>query len=307
VAEHEHVHLPGADHIHPHVHSADHEHVHVQRIRHSHADLAHGRPPRPPLGEPILVCSGIRYRYLDRFVALDGVDLTVHRGERLALLGANGCGKSTLLKILDGLIFPSAGTVTAYGEPVTEESLEDEQMNAGFRSRIGFVFQNSDAQVFSPTVREELSFGPLQLGLDRAEVVSRVEDVLELLQIGELADRAPFQLSGGQKKRVAIGTVLAMNPEVLLFDEPTAALDPRTAEWLTGLIEDLAEAGKTIVLATHDLDSLERIADRCVVFSEQHRIVAEGTPAQVLGQRELLLEVNLIHQHTQLPVPIYAH
>jgi len=281
--------------------------VHVQRIRHSHADSVHGRPPLRRHDEPILVCAQVRYSYLDRFVALDGVDLTVYRGEKLALLGANGCGKSTLLKILDGLIFPSAGTVTAYGEPVTEETLEDEQMNAGFRSRIGFVFQNSDAQVFSPTVREELSFGPLQLGLDRAEVVSRVEDVLELLQIGELADRAPFQLSGGQKKRVAIGTVLAMNPEVLLFDEPTAALDPRTAEWLTGLIEDLAEAGKTIVLATHDLDSLERIADRCVVFSEQHRIVAEGTPAEVLGQRELLLEVNLIHQHTQLPVPIYAH
>lgn len=307
MAEHEHGHLSGADHVHPHLHSADHEHVHLQRIRHSHADSAHGRSPRPPQGEPILVCSDVRYSYLDRFVALDGVDLTVHRGERLALLGANGCGKSTLLKILDGLIFPSAGTVTAYGEPVTEDSLEDEQMNAGFRSRVGFVFQNSDAQVFSPTVREELSFGPLQLGLARAEVVNRVEDVLELLQIGHLADRAPFQLSGGQKKRVAIGTVLAMNPEVLLFDEPTAALDPRTSEWLTGLIEDLAEAGKTIVLATHDLDSLERIADRCVVFSEEHRIVAEGTPAEVLGRRDLLLEVNLIHQHTQLPVPIYAH
>jgi cobalt/nickel transport system ATP-binding protein len=284
------------------------EHVHVQQIRHSHAESVHGRPPLGrPLGEPILVCAGLTYSYLDRFVALDGVDLTVHRGEKLALLGANGCGKSTLLKILDGLIFPSGGTFTAYGEPVTEDSLEDEQMNAGFRSRIGFVFQNSDAQVFSPTVREELSFGPLQLGLDRAEVVNRVEDVLELLQIRELADRAPFQLSGGQKKRVAIGTVLAMNPEVLLFDEPTAGLDPRTAEWLTGLIEDLAEAGKTIVLATHDLDSLERIADRCVVFSEAHRIVAEGTPAEVLGRRDLLLEVNLIHQHTQLPVPIHTH
>jgi cobalt/nickel transport system ATP-binding protein len=156
-------------------------------------------------------------------------------------------------------------------------------------------------------VREELSFGPLQLGLDRDEVSRRIADVMELLQITELADRAPFQLSGGQKKRVAIGTVLAMNPEVLLFDEPTAALDPRTSEWLTGLIEDLAEAGKTIVLATHDLDSLERIADRCVVFGEDHRIVAEGTPAEVLGQRDLLLEVNLIHLHTQLPVPVYAH
>ena len=295
-----------AEHEHAEVHGDGHEHVHVQQIRHSHGDSVHGRPPRRPRGEPILVCSGVHYRYLDRFVALDGVDLNVYRGEKLALLGANGCGKSTLLKILDGLIFPTAGTVTAYGEPVTEDSLEDEQMNAGFRSRIGFVFQNSDAQVFSPTVREELSFGPLQLGLDRAEVRKRVEDVLQLLQIEQLADRAPFQLSGGQKKRVAIGTVLAMNPEVLLFDEPTAALDPRTSEWLTGLIEDLAGAGKTVVLATHDLDSLERLADRCVVFSEAHRIVAEGTPAELLERRELLLEVNLIHQHTQLPVPIYA-
>jgi cobalt/nickel transport system ATP-binding protein len=299
VAEHEH------EHVHEHVQA--HEHVHVQQIRHVHPESVHGRPPRPPQGEPILVCKDVRYSYLDRFVALNGVDLTVHRGEKLALLGANGCGKSTMLKILDGLIFPTSGTVTAYGQPVTEDSLEDEQMNAGFRSRIGFVFQNSDAQVFSPTVRDELSFGPLQLGMEREEIAARIEDVLRLLEIEELADRAPFQLSGGQKKRVAIGTVLAMNPEVLLFDEPTAALDPRTSEWLTGLIEDLAEAGKTIVLATHDLDSLERIADRCVVFSEDHRIVAEGTPADVLAQRELLLDVNLIHLHTQLPVPVYQH
>ena len=251
-------------------------------------------------GADLLVCRNLHYRYLERFVALDGVDLTVRRGEKLALLGANGCGKSTLLKILDGLIFPDSGTFTAFGAPVTEDTLEDEQMNAGFRSRIGFVFQNSDAQVFSPTVREELAFGPLQLGMDRAAAASRVADVLSLLDIAELADRAPFQLSGGQKKRVAIGTVLAVNPEVLLFDEPTAALDPRTAEWLTGLIEDLAGAGKTVVLATHDLDSLDRLADRCVVFSEQHQIVAEGSPAHVLAQRDLLLGVNLIHEQTRL-------
>jgi cobalt/nickel transport system ATP-binding protein len=257
--------------------------------------------PDSPQHQPILVCEDLHYRYLDRFVALAGVDLTVHRGEKLALLGANGCGKSTLLKILDGLIFPDRGTVTAYGQPLTEDSLEDEQLNAGFRSRVGFVFQNSDAQVFSPTVREELSFGPLQLGLSADEVTARVQDVLHLLEITDLADRAPFQLSGGQKKRVAIGSVLSMNPEVLLFDEPTAALDPRTAEWLTGLIEDLAMAGKTIVLATHDLESLERLADRCMVFSEQHRIVADGPPAEVLAQRDLLLQVNLIHQHTKLP------
>ena len=255
----------------------------------------------PPEGGPILVCTDLSYRYLGKFEALAGVSLSIGQGEKVALLGANGCGKSTLLKILDGLVFPDTGTYTAFGEPVTEDTLEDEGMNTGFRSRIGFVFQNSDAQVFSPTVREELAFGPLQLGLDRTETATRVGDVLRMLDIEDLADRAPFQLSGGQKKRVAIGTVLAMNPEVLLFDEPTAALDPRTAQWLTELIEDLSEAGKTIVLATHDLDSLDRLADRCIVFAEDHTILAEAAPADLMGDRALLIEANLILPRARLP------
>lgn len=249
------------------------------------------------------MCTDLSYRYLGKFDALAGVSLTVARGEKVALIGANGCGKSTLLKILDGLIFPDTGTYTAFGEPVTEDTLEDEQMNMGFRSRMGFVFQNSDAQVFSPTVRDDLAFGPLQLGLDRTEVATRVEDALGLLGIDDIAERAAFQLSGGQKKRVAIGTVLVMNPEVLLFDEPTAALDPRTSEWLTELIEDLANAGKTIVLATHDLDSLYRLADRCIVFSEDHTILADGTPTDILGNRSLLTQANLIHARARLPSP----
>jgi cobalt/nickel transport system ATP-binding protein len=241
------------------------------------------------------VCRDLTYRYLGKFDALSGVSLTVWGGEKVALLGANGCGKSTLLKVLDGLVFPDSGTYTAFGEPVTEDALEDEQMNMGFRSRVGFVFQNSDSQVFSPTVREELAFGPLQLGLDRAEAAHRVGDVLCLLDIEDLADRAPFQLSGGQKKRVAIGSVLVMNPEVLLFDEPTAALDPRTSEWLTALIEDLAAAGKTIVLATHDLGNLDRLSDRCVVLGEDHTVFAEGATEEILEDRPMLLRANLIH------------
>ena len=251
--------------------------------------------------DALLTCTDLHYAYLGKFPALAGVSLEISTGEKLALLGANGCGKSTLLKILDGLIFPDQGVYRAFGEPITEDSLEDEQMNTGFRSRVGFVFQNSDAQVFSPTVRDEIAFGPLQLGLDQHAVVQRVDDVLNLLSITEIADRAPFQLSGGQQKRVAIGTVLAMNPQVLLFDEPTAALDPRTAEWLTALIEDLAAAGKTIVLATHDLASLDRLADRCVVMGEDHRIIAQGAPAEVLDDRSMLLAANLIHERTRLP------
>jgi cobalt/nickel transport system ATP-binding protein len=248
----------------------------------------------------VFSCRDLEYSYLDRFPALAGVSLDVVRGEKLALLGANGCGKSTLLKVLDGLVFPTAGTFHAFGEPVTEAALEDEQFSRGFRARVGFVFQNSDAQVFSPSVLEEVAFGCLQMGLSREETLDRVSDVLRMLGISELADRAPFQLSGGQKKRVAIASVLVMNPEVLLFDEPTAALDPRTQRWLAELILELNAAGKTIVLATHDLEALRLIADRALVLGEDHTVVRDGTPAELLADRSLLLAVNQIHERTRI-------
>jgi cobalt/nickel transport system ATP-binding protein len=246
----------------------------------------------------LLELERVSYSYLRRFPALDRVSLCIRAGEKVALLGANGCGKSTLLKLLDGLIFPDAGRYTAFGTEVTEDALEEEEFNGSFRSRVGFIFQNSDAQVFSPTVREEIAFGPLNLAMAAEEVEERVADTLDMLGIADIADRAPYQLSGGQKKRVAIASVLVMNPQVLLFDEPTAALDPRTQQWLLELIVALNESGKTIVLATHDLERLDMVADRCVVFSEGHRIVAEGTPGEILGDRDLLLGVNLIHEHT---------
>jgi len=263
-----------------------------------------------PSAEPLLVCRDLSYRYLGRFPALEGVSLTVDRGEKVALLGANGCGKSTLLKLLDGLLFADSGTYHAFGAAVTEDSLEDEQLSRAFRSRVGFVFQNSDAQVFSPTVREEIAFGPLNMGMTPEVVEARVDDTLRMLDIEALADRAPYQLSGGEKKRVAIASVLVMNPEVLLFDEPTAALDPRTQQWLVELIVELNGAGKTIVLATHDLDTLHLLADRCVVFSEDHRVAAEGTPSDVLADRHLLLSANLVHAHSHVhsdSEPLHAH
>jgi cobalt/nickel transport system ATP-binding protein len=266
-----------------------------------HATIASGDVAPLPSDAPsdaIFVCRNLAYSYLDRFPALVDVSLDVMRGERVALLGANGCGKSTLLKVLDGLVHPSAGTFHAFGQLVTEDNLEDEQFSMGFRSRVGFVFQNSDTQVFSPSVREEIAFGCLQLGMDKAEVLVRVSDVMNMLDIADLAERAPFQLSGGQKKRVAIASVLVMNPDVIIFDEPTAGLDPRTQEWLTELIAELHTAGKTVVLATHDLEALERLADRCLVFSEAHTLVATGAPRAILADRELLMSVNLIHAHS---------
>lgn len=248
--------------------------------------------------EPLLVADGLSYSYLERFPALEEVSLEVARGQRLALLGANGCGKSTLLKILAGLIFADRGSYLAFGEEVNAEKLEDEQFSAGFRSRVGFVFQNTDAQVFSPTVREEIAFGPLQLGLEPDEIETRMSGVTAMLEIGDLIERAPYQLSAGQKKRVAIASVLVMNPELLLFDEPAAGLDPRSRQWLLELMNELAGAGKTIVFATHELDQLEWIADRCLVLSEQHRSLAAGAPAEILADRELLLAANLVHEHT---------
>ena len=245
----------------------------------------------------VFVVDDVKYRYLDRFVALAGVSLTVRAGERVALLGANGCGKSTMLKLLAGLIVPERGTVHAFGTELTEAALDDDQFGRGFRARVGFVFQSSDAQLFSPTVRDEVSFGPLHLGFECSEVEQRVDDVLALLDIAELAERAPYQLSGGEKKRVAIASVLVTNPDVLLFDEPTAGLDPRTQAWFCDLVVELRRAGKTIVCATHDLAALDQLADRCVVFSEEHRIVDAGSPAEILADVSLLETANLVHVH----------
>ena len=204
----------------------------------------------------VFVVDDVKYRYLDRFVALAGVSLTVRAGERVALLGANGCGKSTMLKLLAGLIVPESGTVHAFGTELTEAVLDDDQFGRAFRARVGFVFQSSDAQLFSPTVRDEVSFGPLHLGFECSEVEQRVDDVLALLDIAELADRAPYQLSGGEKKRVAIASVLVTNPDVLLLDEPTAGLDPRTQDLFRALIEERQSLKTRNDVPNHELQRL---------------------------------------------------
>ena len=183
------------------------------------------------------------------------------------------------MKILDGLVFPDAGTYSAFGSEITEDVLEDEQFNQAFRSRVGFVFQNTDAQVFSPTVRDEIAFGPLNMGLDPDEAAGRVNDLLALLDIVDLADRAPYQLSGGQKKRVAIASVLVMNPQILLFDEPTASLDPATKTWLLDLLGELNRSGKTLIVATHDVHTIEALNGRCLVLDQDHTMSYDGNLA----------------------------
>jgi cobalt/nickel transport system ATP-binding protein len=243
------------------------------------------------------VLAGATHTYGAGICALDGIDLTIESGQHVAIVGANGSGKSTLLKMLDGLVFCSAGSIIANGHPLTEDALEEPPLRHEFRSRVGFVFQDADVQLFCNTVFDELAFGPLQLGLAPDEVRARVAQVAAALRIEKLLDRAPYTLSGGEKKRVAIASVMTMRPRVLLMDEPTNALDPRSQVWLLDVLAEWKAEGRTVVIATHDLSAAAESCERMVVLSEEHRVVADGTPDEVLGQRDLLLSVNLIHEH----------
>jgi cobalt/nickel transport system ATP-binding protein len=238
----------------------------------------------------------ITYKYNNQ-IALKDISLTIRTGERIAVLGANGSGKSTLLKILDALYFPQSGTVRAFGEVLTEEALQDEARAFAFRRRVGLVFQDPDAQLFSPTVWDEVTFAPLHLGLPKNEVIERAEWAMELLNITKLRDRAPHRLSGGEKKKVALASVLSLRPDVWLLDEPTASLDPRSQSRLLDFIGDLTREGKTIITATHDLDIVEEIADRVVMFCEEHEITSDGAPCELLADYDRLIECNLIHEH----------
>ncbi|MHB9095899.1 MAG: energy-coupling factor ABC transporter ATP-binding protein, partial [Eubacteriales bacterium] len=238
--------------------------------------------------EIVFELNDVSYSYLNEPPVLKNINLKVHRGEQIVILGANGSGKSTLQKILDGLIFPTAGTVKAFGCDLSEENLNDRQFSRNFRQRVGFIFQNSDAQLFSPNVWEEIAFGPLQLDLPKGGVEARVNSIIEALGLQTLKDRPPYKLSGGEKKKVAIASVLAINPEVLVLDEPTNGLDPRTQMWLVEVLIKLHQAGKTIITATHNLDIVKDIADRVIVLNEEHVIAAEGNSETILRDRELL-------------------
>jgi cobalt/nickel transport system ATP-binding protein len=243
--------------------------------------------------ELVFGLRGVSYRYHGRHVALDGVDLDVRRGEQVVLLGANGCGKSTLLKLLDGILAPARGSMTVLGEPVQAMRSGDE--SHWFHRQVGLVFQDPDVQLFSATVLDDVAFGPLQLGLSPEEVRARCDEALAQMGIAHLADRAPFELSGGEKKRAAIASVLSLWPDVLLLDEPTASLDPRTKWVLVNLIRDIGEQGRTVITTTHELEIVPFIAERVVVMGEERRVVADGSPDEILADRDLLVRANLIH------------
>lgn len=249
------------------------------------------------MSQPVFQLKNLSFSYAENRLGLSDINLDINSNERLAILGANGSGKSTLLKILNGLIFPNAGQFSAFSQLINEDILEKGEFASYFRSKVAFVFQDSDIQLFSATVFEDLTFGPLQLGLSQKEATSRANDLLEMLKIEKLKNNSPNNLSGGEKKKVAIATSLSTNPDVLLLDEPTNNLDPKTRVWLHQLLNDLSISGKTIILSTQDLQLAKIFAKRAVVLSESHNIAADDKADNILDNKSLLLEVNLIHEH----------
>jgi cobalt/nickel transport system ATP-binding protein len=247
--------------------------------------------------EDIISLENVNYSYFGKIPALKNINLSVKKGEMFSIIGLNGSGKSTLLHIINALVFPDSGNVLFEGNPVNEKSLKDNNFGMRFRQGMGYIFQNSDMQLFCPTVYDELLFGPLQLNLPPETARERAEQTLSYLGIGYLKDRPVYMLSGGEKKRVAIASVLTMNPEILLVDEPLSSLDPKTQSFFIELLLELNRAGKTIIFTTHHLDLIEHLQPRVAVLSEDHTIRKTGTASEILSDEELLVSVNLIHEH----------
>jgi cobalt/nickel transport system ATP-binding protein len=248
--------------------------------------------------------DAVSYRYhqtgqREQPPAVDNVSLTIKSGMRVALVGANGSGKSTLLRMLDALYFADSGTVSFHDQVLSEKRFEEDTFAFDFRRRVGLVFQNPDVQLFNPTVFDEVAFAPLQLRWARDEIVRRVGEALNLMEISALKERPPHRLSGGEKKRVALASVLVLDPEVLLLDEPTAALDPRSQSQIIDMLIGWGGSGKTVITATHDLGVVQDTADYCFVL-EKGQIAAAGKPGDVLSDTRLLERASLIHAHRHM-------
>jgi cobalt/nickel transport system ATP-binding protein len=225
---------------------------------------------------------GLTFRYPNGVVGLDGLDLHVTHGERVAVLGPNGAGKTTLMLHLNGLL-TGEGELEVAGLRVGEADMRD------LRAAVGLVFQDPDDQLFMPTVREDVAFGPLNLGLEREAVLRRVEDGLAAVRMEHVADRAPHQLSLGQRRRVAIATVLAMRPRLLVLDEPSANLDPRARRELLDVLDRI---DRTMLVVTHDLPFAAQLCERAVLLSGG-RIVADRPCTEILREEALLAAHDL--------------
>jgi cobalt/nickel transport system ATP-binding protein len=245
---------------------------------------------QPRADGPAIEVADLAFRYPDGRVALAGVSFKVQPAESVALIGANGTGKSTLLLCIVGILNGTGG-IRVRGVEVDSESM------LSVRRQIGFVFQNPEHQLFSTTVLDDVVFGPLNLGLSKENASARAEEVLAELNMADFKHRVPHHLSQGEKKKVALATALAMEPPILLLDEPTAGLDPRSATQLMDILFRLKHEGKTMLVATHDMHLVEEVADRVIVLGESRTVVREGAPAEILTDQEFLARNNLIHEH----------
>lgn len=223
---------------------------------------------------------------------LDDIGFRLQEGERAVLLGANGCGKSTLMRIVNGLITPWRGEFRYRGEVVTERRLKSRDWGRVFRREVVLLFQHPDSMLFNPTVYDEIAFGPRQLGL--SDIDARVHHWAGTMGVTGHLKRAPFNLSGGEKQKVCLAALLALEPKLLLLDEPTANLDPHTTGWLVDFLQELPVS---TMIATHNLSLAPELGERALVLSEEHRLAFDGPIDALLEDRETLLAANLLHTH----------
>lgn len=238
------------------------------------------------MGKVILKVEDLYYTYGNGKSALDGVSVDIYEGEKIAVLGSNGSGKSTFFLNVDGVLTPQQGRIIYRGTVINKKNLNE------LRKNIGIVFQDADNQIIASTVRAEVAFGPMNLKLPKDEVEKRVDEALACMNISEFKDRPPHYLSGGEKKRVSIADIIAMKSEIIIFDEPTAALDPLNAMMLEEILVKLGSEGKTMLISTHDVDFAYRWAERVLVFC-QGKIIADGTPLEIFQNTEILKHANL--------------
>jgi len=215
---------------------------------------------------PVIEFSHVGFAYEEQSKVLDDVDFRIDAGEVVALKGPNGSGKSTSLRLMVGLDYAQAGTVRAFGSPVTKDSMKDRAFAKKLHQRMGLVFQDPECMLFNPTVAQEIAFGPTQMGLSAEEVDTRVSDCLEIFALTHLKQRSPWRLSGGEKRRCALASVASMAPEVLLLDEPTNDLDETSRALLIGFLKSFHRAGKTIVVSTHENELIDNLSARTISF-----------------------------------------
>jgi cobalt/nickel transport system ATP-binding protein len=240
---------------------------------------------------PVMEVAGIRHCFGAAEV-LREIGFLVRPSERIVLLGCNGSGKSTLLKILNGLIAPTEGRFVYRNEEITQTKLKAADLHRRFRSEVVLLFQNPDAMLFNPTVFDEIAFGPRQLGL--SDVETRVRHWADQVGVTAHLARPPFSLSGGEKQKVCLAALLALEPKVLLLDEPTAALDPRSTGWLVDFLSSLPV---TTLTTTHNLSLAPELGSRALVLGEDHRLIYDGDIQPLLSDMERLTAANLVHTH----------